>query len=481
MFLKRCQNCIFSYWPTLRKKENVMKNRKVLFWSVTVALGGFLFGFDTAVISGAEQAIQQVWQLNVFEHGLTVSIALIGTVLGALFGGIPSDAIGRKNTLFWIGILYLVSALGSALAADWYSFLFFRLIGGLGVGASSVAAPMYISEIAPAEKRGRMVAMFQFNIVLGILIAYLSNYLLQESSGASWRWMLGVEALPAAIFVGLMLLVPKSPRWLVVKRGALDEARAVLAQINPANADKELQTILSSKENGRAKGANNRLFSKKHSFQVMLAVLFAFFNQLSGINAIIYYAPRIFEMTGLGKDSALLSSAGIGLVNLIFTMVGLTLIDRVGRRKLMLIGSFGLIITLGLVAQAFYTESFNGIFVPICLFVYIAFFAMSQGAVIWVFISEIFPNSVRAQGQSLGSFTHWFMAAVIAFTFPYIASTLGGGNTFMIFTIMMVLQLLFVWKMMPETKGTSLEEIGEKEEEMKKELKIKHYTKTYQS
>ena len=455
-----------------------MKDRKVLFWSVTVALGGFLFGFDTAVISGAEQDIQEVWQLSVFEHGLTVSIALIGTVIGALLGGIPSDAIGRKNTLFWIGLLYLGSALGSALAADWYSFLFFRLIGGLGVGASSVAAPMYISEIAPADKRGRMVAMFQFNIVLGILIAYLSNYLLKDAGSSAWRWMLGVEALPAAIFVSLMLLVPRSPRWLVVKKGAVEEARLVLRQINPATADAELLTILASQEKDNSQANNKSLFTKKHSFPLTLAVLFALFNQLSGINAIIYYAPRIFEMTGLGKESALLSSAGVGLINLIFTMLGLTLIDRVGRRKLMLIGSYGLIVTLGLVAWAFYSQSFNSMLVPICLFVYIAFFAMSQGAVIWVFISEIFPNSVRAQGQALGSFTHWIMAAAIAFTFPYIAATLGGGNTFLIFTIMMILQLLFVWKMMPETKGTSLEKIGEQEEHLEEAETINSYTKT---
>ena len=471
-----------------------MKNRKVLFWSVTVALGGFLFGFDTAVISGAEQAIQSVWQLSMFEHGLTVSIALIGTVIGALFGGYPSDKIGRKNTLFWIGILYLISALGSALAADWYSFLFFRFIGGLGVGASSVAAPMFISEVAPAEKRGRMVAMFQFNIVLGILIAYFSNYLLQNTGDTSWRWMLGVEAIPAAVFVGLMLLVPESPRWLVVKRGAIEEARLILAQINPSTANLELKRIMASNDKEQATTTKSRLFSKKHSFPVMLAILFALFNQLSGINAIIYYAPRIFEMTGLEKGSALLSSAGIGLVNLIFTMVGLSLIDKAGRRKLMLIGSFGLIATLGTVSWAFYSENFNGILVPLSLFAYIGFFAMSQGAVIWVFISEIFPNSVRANGQALGSFTHWFMAALIAFTFPWFTSQLGGGNTFMIFAITMVFQLLFVWKIMPETKGMSLEDVGqevEKEEEVEVQfnpkvqnennVKMKNITKSIKS
>ena len=437
-------------------------NRKVLFWSITVALGGFLFGFDTAVISGAEQAIQEVWNLDVFEHGLTVSIALFGTVLGALFGGFPSDAIGRKKTLFWIGVLYFVSAVGSALATDWYFFLFFRFIGGLGVGASSVAAPMYISEIAPAKDRGKMVAMFQFNIVLGILIAYLSNYLLQDVGEGAWRWMLGVEGIPALIFVVLVWMVPRSPRWLVVKRGAIEEARGVLAQLNPATAEAELQAIINSKESDLSVSSGGGLFSKKYGYPIMLAVLFAFFNQVSGINAIIYYAPRIFGMAGLGKSAALLSTAGIGLVNLIFTLFGLSIIDRFGRKKLMLTGSFGLIITLGLVARFFYSESTDGLVVAIFLFVYIAFFAFSQGAVIWVFISEIFPNKVRAGGMALGSFTHWIMAAIIAFTFPWFAETLGGGHTFMIFTVMMILQLLFVWKIMPETKGVSLEELGKK-------------------
>jgi sugar porter (SP) family MFS transporter len=437
-----------------------MNTKKVLFWSVTVALGGFLFGLDTAVISGAEQAIQELWQLNVFEHGLTVSIALIGTVLGALFGGYPSDRLGRRSTLFWIGMLYLVSAIGSALATGWYAFMFFRFIGGLGVGASSVAAPMYISEIAPAAYRGRMVAMFQFNVVFGILIAFLSNYLLQGIGDDAWRWMLGVVALPALVFAVLVLLVPESPRWLVVKRGAVDQARAVLDQINPATAESELSAIVESRYREGSESTTDRLFARQHRVPVMLAVAFAVFNQVSGINAIIYYAPRIFEMTGLGKNASLLSSVGIGLVNLVFTMLALAFIDRVGRRKLMLIGSYGLILTLGIVSWAFYTRSFGGLLVPISLFVYIAFFALSQGAVIWVFISEIFPNSVRASGQALGSFTHWFMAAVIAFAFPYITATLGGGNTFMIFAVMMVLQLLFVWKVMPETKGMSLEQIG---------------------
>ena len=436
-----------------------MNNTKIVFWSITVALGGFLFGFDTAVISGAEQAIEKLWQLSVLEHGLTVSIALIGTVIGAMLGGWPSDAIGRKKTLFWIAALYLVSALGSALAPEWYSFMIFRFIGGLGVGASSVAAPMYISEITPAEQRGKMVGLFQFNIVLGILIAYFSNYLLADIGTHAWRWMLGVEAIPAIAFLVLVLFVPKSPRWLVVKRGEVEEARRVLQQINPATAEASLKAIIASGEDEMQKKSVDSLFTQKYRYPVMLAIAFAVFNQFSGINAIIYYAPRIFEMAGLGKSSALLSSAGVGLVNLIFTMIGLALIDRAGRRKLMFIGSLGLITTLLLVAWSFYGDSVSGNLVPYLLFAYIAAFGMSQGAVIWVFISEIFPNKVRAAGQALGSFTHWILAALVSFSFPFITAQLGAGNTFLFFAFMMVLQLFFVIKIMPETKGTSLEDL----------------------
>lgn len=457
-----------------------MSNLKVFFWAITVALGGFLFGFDTAVISGAEQSIQKIWNLNVFEHGLTVSIALIGTVIGALFGGIPADRLGRKQTLFWIGIMYLISAIGSALAVDWYSFLIFRFIGGLGVGASSVAAPLYISEIAPAAKRGRMVALFQFNVVLGILIAYLSNYLIQGIGADSWRWMLGVEAFPAALFVGLILLVPESPRWLILKKGNIEEAKEVLLQISPTTVNTDLEAIHASKDKVQTNSSElGKLFSKKYKTPVMLAVLFAFFNQVSGINAILYYAPRIFEMTGFGKDSSLLSSVGIGLVNLIFTIIALRFIDKIGRKTMMLIGTLGLIFMLGMVSKHFYIEGSDLNFIPYYFFTYIAFFAFSQGAVIWVFISEIFPNSVRASGQALGSFTHWIMAAIITFTFPYITSALGGGNTFMIFTTMMVLQLLFVWRIMPETKGIALEDIG-KETKAKENIKVKSYSKSYQ-
>ncbi len=424
---------------------------------MTVALGGFLFGFDTAVISGAEQAIQTIWGLTSFQHGLTISIALVGTVFGALFGGIPSDRIGRKKTLFLIAVLYLVSALGSALSTDWYLFMIFRFLGGLGVGASSVAAPMYISEIAPANKRGRLVAMFQFNVVFGIVVAYISNYFIAGIGPNSWRLMLGVEAIPAIVFMLLVLKIPRSPRWLILKRNLVDEARAVLELINPDNVEETIKNIEQSKH---GTNKDQHLFkSRIYRLPIVLAVLIAFFNQVSGINAIIYYAPRIFEMTGLGESSALLSTAGIGIVNFIFTLLAMRFIDKFGRRTLMLIGSIGLIITLGLVSRAFYTESFGGMAVPILLFIYIAFFAFSQGAVIWVFISEVFPNEVRAGGQALGSFTHWFMAALIAFSFPAISEKLGGGTTFLIFAIMMVLQLLFVLRLMPETKGKSLEMI----------------------
>ena len=433
-----------------------MNKKKVFTWSIIIAFGGFLFGLDTAVISGAEQSIQKLWNLDVFEHGLTVSIALIGTVVGAMLGGIPSDKYGRKKTLFWIAVFFLVSAVGSALAIDWYTFLFFRFLGGLGVGCSSVTAPMYISEISPASHRGRFVGMFQFNVVLGILIAFLSNWLLQDVGDNAWRWMLGVQAFPSAFFLVAILFVPDSPRWLIMRKRQYEEAKEILTRINPFTADEELKAITNSVATAdHHTGA--KLFSKNYKTPVTLAILFAVFNQVSGINAIIYYAPRIFEMTGLGTDSALLSTAGLGLVNFVFTLLAVTYIDRYGRRTLMLVGSVGLIVTLALVASAFYKQSFNGFSVPVYLFIYIAFFAFSQGAVIWVFISEIFPNQVRAKGQALGSFTHWLMAAVIAFTFPYITEKLGGGNSFMLFTVMMVLQLVFVWRMMPETKGRSLE------------------------
>jgi sugar porter (SP) family MFS transporter len=432
------------------------QQQRIFFWSITAALGGFLFGFDTAVISGVEQSLQSLWQLNDWEHGLTVSIALIGTVIGSMTGGIPAEQLGRKRTLFWIAILYLLASLGTALAPNWPIFLVFRFLGGLGVGASSVAAPMYITEISPAKSRGRLVALFQFNVVLGILIAYLSNFLLSGIGSEPWRWMLGVQAIPSLIFLIAVINIPESPRWLLLRKNDITGAREVLNMIDPITAE---QTLTAIQHTNQVSSSSTRLFSGQYSTPIMLAVLFAVFNQVSGINAIIYYAPRIFEMTGLGKSSALLSSAGIGLINLIFTMISMNLIDRFGRRTLMQIGSVGLIVTLALVARAFYVQDFSGMTVPLLLFAYIAFFGFSQGAVIWVFISEIFPNEVRASGQALGSFTHWLMAAIITSSFPYLANQFGGGHTFLFFTVMMVLQLLFVLRLMPETKGTSLEQI----------------------
>ncbi len=440
-----------------------MRKHSVLAWSMVVALGGFLFGFDTAVISGAEKSIQQFWHLSAFEHGLTISIALIGTVIGSLLGSKPSDRFGRKNTLYFVAIAYLLSSLGTALADNWSIFLIFRFLGGLGVGASSVTAPIYISEVSPADRRGRLVGLFQFNVVLGILISYLSNYLISQGGDSSWRWMLGVQAVPAFIFLCLIYFVPESPRWLILKKGDTTRALQILKIINPLNCETELVAIQNSNiDNEGNKKLKESLFSGKYKTQVILVMLFAFFNQVSGINAIIYYAPRIFEMAGLGAHSSLLSTVGIGMINFIFTLVGINIIDKVGRRMLMLVGSVGLIVSLFLVAFTFYSGRLSGFAIPIYMMMFIAFFAFSQGAVIWVFISEIFPNQVRAKGQTLGSSTHWIMAAIIAFSFPYLAESLGGAITFSFFGCMMVLQLIFVWFFMPETKGTSLEQIEAK-------------------
>lgn len=432
-----------------------MRSGNVLTWSITVALGGFLFGFDTAVISGAEGAIQQLWSLSDTMIGQMVAMALYGTVIGALAGGWPAERFGRRVTLFWIGMLFLISAAGSALAPDVYSLMFFRFIGGLGVGASSVVAPMYISEIAPAENRGQLVAAFQFNIVLGIVVAYVSNWLI---SGSSWRLMLGVEIVPAIVYVFLILRVPRSPRWLVLQGSNPEEALSVLQRIDPAKASRQLALIQAS-DNKQAAGGWREFISGKYNFPILLAFLFAFFNQLSGINAVIYYAPRIFSMTGLGASTALLASAGIGVVNLVFTLLGMFLIDRVGRRMLMYVGSIGYIISLSAVAYAFFTQNFGGMAVPVWLFVFIAAHAIGQGAVIWVFISEIFPNEVRALGNSMGCGTHWVFAALIAAVFPPLAASLGGGLVFAFFALMMLFQLAYVIWLMPETKGRSLEEL----------------------
>lgn len=436
-----------------------MKNGSILFWSIAVALGGFLFGFDTAVISGAEQAIQQYWKLSSLAHGFTISVALIGTVIGSLGGSIPSDRLGRRTTLIIIALIYLMASLGTALSTNWYVFLLFRFLGGIGVGASSVTAPVYISEIAPAGKRGRLVGMFQFNIVFGIVASYLSNYIIGQDGENTWRWMLGIQALPSVLFFVLLQLVPESPRWLILKRGRVEEALDTLKVSEPENYKQVAKSIQDQQVSEQTTEQKTALLSPAYQFSAFLAVAFAVFNQVSGINAIIYYAPRIFEMAGLGRNSSLFSTVGIGVVNFLFTLIALNFIDRIGRKTLMMIGSVGLIVTLGLVSRSFYLHDLSGWNVTVYLLFYIAFFAFSQGAVIWVFISEIFPNAVRAKGQTLGSTTHWIMAAIIAFSFPYLSKKAGGGNTFLFFAIMMVVQLLFVWKLMPETKGKSLEQI----------------------
>lgn len=435
-----------------------MNQSKLLLWSITVALAGFLFGFDTVVISGADQALQELWQSSSLFHGVVVmSSALWGTVIGAVFGSIPTDAIGRKKTLIIIGVLYVVSALGSALVSDPWLFAFFRFIGGLGVGASTIAAPAYVSEIAPPEKRGRLVAMYQFNIVFGILMAYLSNFIFSsmDLGENTWRWMLGIEALPAIIYTLMVLTIPMSPRWLMMK-GRYDEARAILRQINP-NADLSDMEAAAKADNEHKKES---LWLKKYRFPVLLAFLIAFFNQVSGINAFLYYAPRIFEIAGLEQSAAMLSSVGIGIANLVFTFVGLSLIDKFGRRQLMYIGSFGYIISLGLVSLAFFL-GWTGMAVPIFFFLFIAAHAIGQGTVIWVFISEIFPSHLRAQGQSLGSSTHWVLAAAIPAAIPFLFDSIGAGWVFVSFTLMMVFQLLFVMFMMPETKGVPLEKLSQ--------------------
>ncbi len=440
-----------------------MIQRKVILWSVIVAMGGFLFGFDTVVISGAEKAIQKYWDLNSLEHGLTMSIALAGTVIGAFLGRIPADSLGRKKSLLIIAAIFIIGSLGTSVSTNWYLFMVLRFIGGLGVGASSIIAPIYISEISPAASRGRLVVLFQFNIVLGIVIAYLSNllivYFMGDGNADAWRYMLGVMAVPSVLFLTFLKVVPESPRWLLLQDARNSEARNTLRTINPEGFEQELDSIVNSNTEDAKEPGGTELFSGRYNFPVKLAILIAFFNQVSGINAILYYAPRIFEMTGLGSKASLASSLGLGIVNFTFTMIAIFFIDKIGRRKLMLIGSFGLILTLGLVAYSFYSSNFSGYYVTVYLSMFIGFFAFSQGAVIWVFISEIFPNQVRAKGQTLGSFTHWFMAALITFSFPYFTEKLGGGNTFLFFTVMMILQLLFVLKMMPETKGKSLEQI----------------------
>ena len=521
---------------------------RLFLWSLTSALAGFLFGFDTVVISGAEKTIQSIWSLSAGQHGLAMSMALWGTVLGSLVGSWPTDKFGRKKTLIWIGILYFVSAIWSGLATDVYSFMVARFIGGLGVGISTVAAPLFISEIAPADKRGRLAGLFQFNIVFGILVAFASNALLVGIGENAWRWMLGVEAIPALIYSVMCLGLPESPRWLIARKGDHSQVAATISTANPELSEQEVQAEITRIKEATAQSATKSVFwTWRLKTPIALAFFVAFFNQLSGINAILYFAPRIFEMTGLGKDAALMQSVGIGVVNLLFTFVGLYLIDRAGRRTLLYIGSFGYIASLGLCALVFstYAPQFSvansaiavknnvrnlqkaealptriesdiekleasvdeakakfvaatknpdfagepvsfgdqasaeeivnladaamvkaseasgsgGTMVMLCIFAFIASHAVGQGAVIWVFISEIFPNRQRAEGQSLGSFTHWIFAALLTTFFPAMVAAFAPAQVFLFFCIMMVLQLVWVIFYVPETKGVPLEEI----------------------
>jgi MFS transporter, SP family, arabinose:H+ symporter len=434
--------------------------KQIFFWSLVSALAGFLFGFDTVVISGAEKTIQSLWSLGAGMHGFAIGSALYGTVIGALFASWPTDHFGRKKTLLCIGLLYVISAVGCAFANNVTMFIIARVIGGIGIGVSTVAAPLYISEIAPPKYRGRLAGMFQFNIVFGIMVAFGSNWLLSGIGENSWRWMLGVAAFPSVIYTVLCFGIPESPRWLL-GRGDRAKGIKVLQLIQPESSPAELEVLADSiVAASSTRTDSSRFWSRQLTIPIMLAILIAFFNQMSGVNAILYFAPRIFELTGLAAKTALLQSIGIGVTNLVFTFVGLWLIDRLGRRTLLFIGSFGYIISLGLVSWAFFTEHYS--IVPICIFAFIASHAVGQGAVIWVFISEIFPNKFRAEGQSLGCFTHWFCAALITTFFPKIVTSFAPGYVFAFFCSMMVLQLIWVTFMVPETKGVPLEEMADR-------------------
>jgi sugar porter (SP) family MFS transporter len=439
----------------------VSSRRPVVFSALVAALGGLLFGFDTAVISGTTEALQRVFALDDFRLGFAVASALIGTIVGAFTAGKPAELYGRRRVLFALAAMYFVGAAGSALAPTLALFVAFRFVGGLAVGGASVVTPLYIAEIAPAHLRGRLVALNQLNVVGGILLAFLSNYVIaqQVASAASWRWMLGVQVLPAALFFVLLFFIPESPRWLV-KQGHIDAARRVLQRTEPDAVEQELGEIAASVtvEVGHHEA---KLFQRRYAWPIFLAWTVAMFNQLSGINALMYYAPRIFRAAGAGASDALLQSIAVGGTNLVFTVLALFIIDRFGRRPLLLAGGLGAAASLALTAAGFYRGDPTSHLVLAGLLGFIAFHAIGQGAVIWVFISEIFPNTVREKGQALGSFTHWFMAAVVSWTFPVLAQA-SGGHAFAFFAAMMLLQAVFAWRIMPETKGLSLEALQHK-------------------
>jgi sugar porter (SP) family MFS transporter len=445
--------------------------------ALIAALGGFLFGFETVVISGAEQTLEKIWHLSSGWQGFTVSSSLLGTILGSLIAGFPAQRYGRKKTLQVVAVFFIVAAVGCASVSAWLLFVVFRIIGGLAVGASSVIAPMYISEIAPARLRGRLAGSFQLNIVAGIFIAYLTNFAFSGIGPDAWRWMLGVMIIPAVLFWLLLLSIPESPRWLILNHNVA-AAVPILGKLGEANVEAAINTIRESVHEQLPGASNEGLFQRRYIKPILYAVLLAMFNQLSGINAILYYAPRIFKMAGFDEGQAYLQPVYIGAANLLFTLIAMTVIDKFGRKKLLIVGSLGMIVFLGLTALFFRNADVTGAaaatagggnsFVLLYLIGFIAFFAFSQGAVIWVFISEIFPNSVRSKGGSLGSFTHWIMAAIISWTFPVIVegSKMGGYYSFTFYSVMMLLHLVFVWRFLPETKGRTLEEI-------QKELGIK--------
>jgi len=446
-----------------------MNKNKLFRWSIVAALAGFIFGFDTVVISGANLPIKELWHTSKWFHGIFImSMALWGTVAGAIFAGRPINKYGRKKVLLWIGLLYTVSAFGTAFAHDPYTFSFFRFLGGIGIGVSSVAAPTYISEISTPALRGRLGAMYQFNIVFGILIAYLSNYFLQGFGGDNdWRWMLGVLAIPSVIYTLMVLGVPESPRWLVSRKNDISAAKKILEELGVQNTDAEIASILEANKLEGESGIKPVLFSAKYSKLVWLAFMIAFFNQLSGINFILYYAPQILAKAGLAEKESLLNSIAIGGTNLIFTFVGLYLIDRLGRKILLIIGSLGYIASLSLVAWAFYSDASHGLLLSFLL-LFIASHAVGQGAVIWVFLSEIFPNKVRALGQSFGASIHWVFAAIITLLTPVFLDEPDGilkdepEYIFAFLAAMMVLQLIWVLTKVPETKDVSLEELEKK-------------------
>lgn len=447
-----------------------MKTQNVFSVAIIIALGGFLFGYDIAMMSGTTTQLETLFNLNSFWLGFTIAVAIMGTIIGTIIIGKPAEKYGRKKSLILLSGLFALSTLGSAFAISWAMLLFFRFVTGILLGCITVVTPMFIAEISPAKKRGQLVLLNQFFVVTAIFLAFAVNYLLANIfESGSWRWMIGVEAIPAVIFFLLLNLVPESPRWLV-NQGRNDEALTIFQRIHAENPQEEVRIVKQSVEEEEAMG-HGKLFVKAYRFPIMIAILIAAFNQLAGINAIMIYAPRVFEMAGFGTNASLLQSISVGATNFIFTFVALFLIDKYGRRTLLMAGSVGMVVFLGLLSKSFYTgnySDFGGYGVMIYLMGFIAFFAFSQGAVLWVVISEIFPNKVRSQGQALGSFTHWIFAAALIWGFPVLNNTIGGGISFGFFAVMMVLHFFFAWKILPETKGKSLEEI---QQEMQKLIK----------